>query len=238
MKGDKCLKCNRKVTGRRENYCSDRCKILRNIKKNSMGCWEWKKSVRKDGYASSRWSGSSTIYVHRLSYLTFKGTIPEKILVCHHCDNRKCVNPDHLFLGTHSDNFQDADKKGRNQPLRDKHPLGSNHGNAKLTESDIPHIIQALKDGTSHEELSQKYGVSKAVISEIRNGKLWKHITKGETFKGKKLREADVKEILLLLKNKESMVAIASKFNVDKSSIWLISKNKSWKSIPREGNDL
>lgn len=91
-------------------YFQERCSP------DASGCWQWTLTVRKDGYGLCRRFGKIQ-YAHRLSYQMHVGDIPVGLGVLHDCDNPRCVNPEHLFLGTQKDNMQDASRKGRNTRL-------------------------------------------------------------------------------------------------------------------------
>jgi hypothetical protein len=86
-------------------------------------CWEWTAAKNNIGYGMFRFSKELMRTAHRVSYEINKGPIPHGMVVCHTCDNPKCVNPDHLWVGTHKDNSRDMTSKGRHG----KHMLGKKH---------------------------------------------------------------------------------------------------------------
>jgi len=111
-----CVNCNEKFVGkgRTRNYCSTKCKILHNVKKTELSCWEWQGELHPNGYAyTTTYETRKREHAHRVSYRIFKGEIPKGLYICHHCDNPKCINPDHLWAGTAKENMQDAKRKGR-----------------------------------------------------------------------------------------------------------------------------
>jgi len=88
-------------------------RLLNKMKINSeTGCWEYTGYIAKVGYGRISFKGKQQ-WVHRVAYTVFIGLIPTGLLVCHKCDNRKCINPHHLFTGTHQDNMDDMIRKGR-----------------------------------------------------------------------------------------------------------------------------
>lgn len=139
------------------------------------GCWLWLGFVHpRTGYGQfSAGRGTQTL-AHRLSWKMHRGPIPEGHCVCHKCDVRTCVNPDHLWLGTYADNMRDAARKGRmkwkaghNRDL----PNCSQHPAAKLTESQVRDIRASSASGV---EAARAHGVSPVTISRIRRGLLWR----------------------------------------------------------------
>jgi len=113
------------------------------------------------------------VQAHRFYYEKFIGPIPDGLYVCHHCDNRRCVNPDHLFVGTAKDNTQDAVKKGR---LVNNWPnyYGEQSGMAKLTRRDVDEIRQRYAtEVTSYTRLAKEYGVHHTTIGNIIRGDCW-----------------------------------------------------------------
>ena len=105
-------------------------------------------------------------YAHRLAYAFAVGEIPQGMDVCHRCDNKTCVNPQHLFLGDRKANMQDCVEKGR-------HRYGERHGQAKLTEA---MAIAILIDGRTQEVIAAEYGIHQMTVSDLKRGKTWKHL--------------------------------------------------------------
>lgn len=142
------------------------------------GCWLWGGSYsKKSGYGYFTNGRSDRGVAHRFAWRLYNNEDPGELLVCHECDNTACVNPRHLFLGTHGDNLADASRKGRlkHKPGRPNNlPTGERHHSARLTEGDVREIRQSempLKP------LSQKYGVSLVMISKIKRSKAWKEVS-------------------------------------------------------------
>lgn len=136
-------------------------------------CWEWQGYTDANGYGRVGVVGYR-YYTHRLSYLLAYGEIPNGLHVCHACDNPRCVNPDHLWLGTHLDNIADRTRKGRtvtNGPRGEAHPF------AKLTSP----LVKELRTrygagGISQSQLAREYRISQSTMTRALRGNTWAHI--------------------------------------------------------------
>ena len=144
-------------------------------KSDESGCWNWTASSTR-GYGCFSSVARKTVRVHRLAWELAVGPIPANMLVLHApnvCHNTRCVNPAHLRLGTRADNMADRKKDGTEfVPFTQ----GEKHGNAKLTEAKVAEIRSLYAGGdVTQGQISKAYGVSKALISFIVNGKSWAH---------------------------------------------------------------
>ena len=138
------------------------------------GCWLWTKSVNGAGYGSYKpIKKESTKLAHRLAWEIVYGPIPVKMCVLHMCDNKLCVNPEHLFLGTHGDNTHDMMIKGRR---RSGPPLcGEANPNVKLSRKQVLEIREIYKTGDMDQyELAEHFHVSQSLIWAITSRKLWR----------------------------------------------------------------
>jgi hypothetical protein len=169
-------KCGNKLE-KGKKFCSYRCTIIyRNLKVND--CWEWQGKLNTSGYGqlSMRGNNKKQVIAHRISYLEFKGEIPTGMVVCHSCDNKKCVNPEHLWLGTPKDNFRDSMKKGR---MVFRGAIGTEHINAKLDDEKVKEILERIKRKENIKEIAKIYGIHYQTIYQIKYGKAWGHVPRG-----------------------------------------------------------
>lgn len=134
-------------------------------------CWLWTAGKDRFGYGSIvSWPENKQIGAHRLSWTIHFGEIPAGLNVLHKCDNPACVNPSHLFLGTHADNNRDMIAKGRANFIGS--PTGPRRG-WKLSKDQA---IQ-IKNGTgTHKEIAARFGVSAGLVSQIKIGLKWPHL--------------------------------------------------------------
>jgi hypothetical protein len=139
----------------------------------STGCYEWNGACNGKGYGRVCIDGR-LFYAHRVSYAVAFGAIPSGMLVCHKCDNTRCVNPKHLFLGTPADNSADMVRKGRARPGVTR---GERHWKSRLTAGQVAEIrAEYAGGGVRQVDLASRYGIAQAYVSEIIRGEAWAHI--------------------------------------------------------------
>ena len=130
-------------------------------------CWEWKLGKDKDGYGRFSYA-SKNILAHRFAWILTNGPIPGILCVLHKCDNPSCCNPNHLFLGTHKDNVEDAQRKRRRA-------IGQDHPQAKLTNTDVLKIRELYKT-SNYKTIAKLFKVSYFTVWNVINKRTWSHI--------------------------------------------------------------
>lgn len=147
---------------------------LINRKKIVNDCWEWTGNINDKGYGTrcyGQFKKKKTILVHRLSYKLWKGELIKGMEIMHICDNPLCFNPDHLLQGTHYENMQHANQRKRWNPL-----IGSQCKFSKLSEKDIKEIREMRSKKNTLKQISKKFNVTDANISDICQKKTWRHV--------------------------------------------------------------
>jgi len=131
------------------------------ISKSESGCWEWTGTILPDGYGVFSLHDQN-VRAHRMSWYVHYGPTEPGKFICHHCDNRRCVNPEHLFLGTPKDNTNDAISKRRML-------VGEKNGQHKLTDAQVSAIRERRINGERVSSLAREFGVHPPAISRICN---------------------------------------------------------------------
>jgi hypothetical protein len=163
----------------RRVFCSKRCafehkksgaveRFWSNVRKTDH-CWEWTACLSQDGYGHFGAVAFKEKRAHRVAWTLANGPITGGLQVCHKCDNPKCVNPEHLFLGTQADNMQDAARKGHRN-------LGELNTHSRLTKEQVISIRAEFANGETQKALARKYGVWPYSIRSIVDNITWKHI--------------------------------------------------------------
>jgi hypothetical protein len=139
-------------------------------------CWLWIGGQRKNSRGNSNYGtfclNGKDRYAHRISYLIAHNELSDDLDVLHRCDNTLCVNPDHLWVGTHTDNMQDMFAKGRR-----KNAKGEQNGLAKLKANDVKEIRQRYSaGGISLKALALEFGVDTALVHRIVRHEIWKSV--------------------------------------------------------------
>ena len=152
----------------------DILRFLSNVKDNGENsCHDWLRSHFKNGYGQFKLQRMS-LYAHRVAYEIANGPFPSHMLVRHTCDNRGCVNPKHLLLGTQLDNMRDARERNRQSK-------GEAHGRAKLSDREVREIYDLYQSGLFTQKwVADQYGVNHATVSHINSG--WSRTSASDVF--------------------------------------------------------
>lgn len=138
------------------------------------GCWNWQKAKTPHGYGVLRLDGNLE-YAHRYYYKLAYGEIEEGMHICHKCDNPSCVNPEHLFAGTRSDNLSDCVNKGRHVSVF-RNLEGVKNNQSKMTPDKVSEIRQLAKAGVSQRKIARQFGIAQSTAGAIIRRETWKHV--------------------------------------------------------------
>lgn len=154
--------------------------LSKSIPEPNSGCWLWEGAPSVLGYGfvvvGSRGKDRQRMLAHRAAWLVAHGDLPSGMFVCHRCDNPACINPDHLFLGTHTDNMRDMAAKGR--LVLPPRPTGAEHPLSKFTDEQVREIAQRLvANRETYAAIAKDYGVTESAIGPINRGETYAHVT-------------------------------------------------------------
>lgn len=191
-------------------------------------CWFWTGYIRDDGYGNFPLRKTVVHRAHRIAYAIGVGPIPAGMVVCHRCDTRACVRPDHLFLGTQLDNI--ADRNAKNRQAK-----GIAHPAAKLTDDDVVEIRRRYAVGSvSQHELAAEYGINNAGICRIVRRKIWTHVGGDDAGYGMHLTLNDdtVREIRTrYAAGGITQTQLAIEYGVTNGQISRVVNRKKWKHV-------
>lgn len=200
-------------------------------------CWEWQGRVGKNGYGVT-YMHSHHLYAHRMAWVITNGPIEDGLHVLHKCDNPRCVNPDHLFLGTQADNNRDMHRKGRNAQ-----PGGEDHHRSRLTWEDV-HTIRRrhAEERVPNKELAEEYGVHLATITGVIANRTWhdegytppaqRLTSRGVMNQHSKLTPEKVRAIRsAYASGKANQYELARTYGVHQTTIHSILQRRSWKHV-------
>lgn len=202
-------------------------------------CWLWTGSKTFDKnhinfkYGQFMINGKN-FRAHRLAYFLAFNTCPSEFFVCHTCDNPSCVNPNHLFLGTHLDNVKDMCSKNRQSHYGSiNHLKGEECHWAKLNEEKVLLIKELREAGLTCKEIGKVLGLSQTHINAICLGKYWKHlnISIANIDKSRKLTPEDARQVVLLCKSGENRQEVANKYDIHERHLRNILSGKYWGKV-------
>lgn len=134
-------------------------------------CWEWQASVNRNGYGKFKVASYENATASRVALIGTKMEEPDGMLVLHHCDNRRCCNPHHLYFGTIADNTRDKVERGR---CATGNQSGANNGAAKINEAQLALIVSRIRSGWNNKQIAADLPISHSMVSLIRLGRMWR----------------------------------------------------------------
>lgn len=145
-------------------------RMLGRIKVSDAGCWEWQGALTTRGYGQvTRRAidppGPKSVSAHRLAYTLCVSPVPDGLFVLHRCDNRRCCNPEHLFLGTQRDNIRDMHAKGR-----------GGKASVRLSDAEVLSARRLRQQGQTYVAIAKRFGVEKTTVRRAITGETWKHL--------------------------------------------------------------
>jgi hypothetical protein len=233
------------IRGRPRKYCNGHGPGVRNLdaatsafwsnvdRNSAHGCWLWKPTSLCNGYGVFHYNRKN-ILTHRFSWLITFGPIPHGLFVCHACDThypigdisyRRCVRPDHLFLGDNAENMRDAARKGRM-------PRGERSVLSKLTSDQVLDIRKRYTAGEPLKAIAADHRISDGSIYPIAHGKRWTHIPLAVGQRKRKLSEQSVSEIRARVIHGETYRSLAKEYGITASMVRLVALRQTWKHIP------
>lgn len=238
MKTKTCTHCGTEFSAHIRSsvkYCSKGCSFAAKIpvEASEQGCLEWLGAIRPDGYGKFGYKKFQTL-AHIYAYKRAFGEQSEDAVIRHTCDNRKCVNPDHLRTGTHADNVEDKVSKNR-------HCFGEGHSNSKLTEQEVTEICDLMKNKTfMQKDIAKLYGVCKHTVYLIKKGKMWRYTgvapkpanndrKKVSNEHARKLTKEQALEIRSAINT--GVASLARRYRVSVGTVRNIRSGASWKHI-------
>lgn len=201
-------------------------------------CWTWQASLDGRGYGQFSIGQNRMYRAHRLALELTGIEVPPNSVVCHRCDNKRCVNPGHLYVGTKKTNAADAVARGQVAH-------GQRNARSKLTEAQVSEVILRLRNGETQRSVADHFGVSQGAIWEINAGHNWVRTTAktglvpsshrrgsiGEKNHNARLTEQDVKDIRYRVQSGEAQSVVAMAFGLKPPTVNAIVKGRNWKHV-------